>query len=183
MHSVHRNFSGSSPHTWGIRPPTPTGINTPAVHPHIRGAYDLVHSVPRTYCGSSPHTWGIPKKHRRLFRRCRFIPTYVGHTTRSEGEKGEVTVHPHIRGAYLSLWQRSSQEDGSSPHTWGIRFSFSFRLCALRFIPTYVGHTRCSVMARLKAAVHPHIRGAYCPPAARLCTFCGSSPHTWGIRS
>ena len=100
LHSVHRNFSGSSQHTWGI--PTegsvsqgpcrfiPTYVGHTAqdvypdeaksVHPHIRGAYTLqVHSR-WTYFGSSPHTWGI-----QGFRRCgrkngRFIPTYVGHT-------------------------------------------------------------------------------------------------------
>ena len=51
----------------------------------------------------------------------------------------------------------------------------------LRFIPTYVGHTKVHEEKNQTNPVHPHLRGAY--PHLR-CPFnptCGSSPPTWGI--
>lgn len=92
---------------------------------------------------------------------------------------------------------------GSSPHTWGIPCLAHDLGLVVRFIPTYVGHTRFCNRDRGTFAVHPHIRGAYSnnvsstlqtswfiptyvghtaavwvfSPAAS-----GSSPPTWGIR-
>ena len=112
-------WSGSSPHTWGIRGrilsivfyrfiPTYVGhtwadllkFMSRTVHPHIRGAY-----VPDRYdgCrngGSSPHTWGIQGQLMYFVRRFRFIPTYVGHTCCPPRPADTGPVHPHIRGAY-----------------------------------------------------------------------------------
>ena len=51
-----------------------------SVHPHIRGAYDVLPTTLRRHLGSSPHTWGIPIFSRLPKRIQRFIPTYVGHT-------------------------------------------------------------------------------------------------------
>ena len=133
--------SGSSPHTWGIRPqprqphlhprfiPTYVGHTAPvppcpsfsAVHPHIRGAYSLGALLTTRFPGSSPHTWGIP-----------------GSITWSQQWR---PVHPHIRGAYLSSRITVALRLGSSPHTWGIPKRHSRGGCRLRFIPTYVGHT------------------------------------------
>ena len=202
MHSVHRNFSGSSPHTWGI--PTegsvsqgpcrfiPTYVGHTAqdvypdeaksVHPHIRGAYTLqVHSR-WTYFGSSPHTWGI-----QGFRRCgrkngRFIPTYVGHTENPHRLLHIIPVHPHIRGAYLFVKGCPNWPAGSSPHTWGILDLAFQQSDKLRFIPTYVGHTMSECPNSTCISVHPHIRGAYWAKVTDAGTPYGSSPHTWGIR-
>ena len=94
--------TGSSPHTWGIRLaryrfgcrdrfiPTYVGhtcsIGMPgkigSVHPHIRGAYIATNAVTSSMIGSSPHTWGIPSPPFIVPGAGRFIPTYVGHTTR-----------------------------------------------------------------------------------------------------
>ena len=152
---------GSSPHTWGIPFPfvfllfsyrfIPTYVGhtsgraeSPAngpVHPHIRGAYD---SSPGPF-----HTYH------------RFIPTYVGHTSRKCGRSQRPAVHPHIRGAYTERQARLHAANGSSPHTWGIpSVSHDFR-SVVRFIPTYVGHTRCCRRCIRRRSVHPHIRGAY----------------------
>ena len=74
--------TGSSPHTWGIRPenhqswqgkrfiPTYVGHTllpaascaVPTVHPHIRGAYAAGRGRFPAPPGSSPHTWGIRSK-------------------------------------------------------------------------------------------------------------------------
>ena len=112
------------------------------VHPHIRGAYFFLVLGFRRCFGSSPHTWGI--RYDLVFRGrwLRFIPTYVGHTPRSCSLWSPITVHPHIRGAYgVAERVQPTQSvhphirgayafkalaiyhvDGSSPHTWGIRW-------------------------------------------------------------
>ena len=197
-------LSGSSPLTWGIRAHWSCWPGPFSVHPHLRGAYGVVLDQVDLDLGSSPHTWGIRGRrcniccpgpvhpHIRgaylngsgaggiLYRfiptyvghtsvpgwrpGCRrFIPTYVGHTRESCTICKLVTVHPHIRGAY-----------GCSE---------GLLVRQKRFIPTYVGHTRISFGFCLHLAVHPHIRGAYCQKLASTFSACGSSPHTWGIRT
>ena len=153
---------GSSPHTWGIRPPggrsasgsrfiptyvghTSGGATTPTrlrfIPTYVGHTYAL-QNAPTMPGGSSPHTWGIQQAG---FSGSRRPP-----------------VHPHIRGAYFGFGVIPGKSDGSSPHTWGI-LDFGLPVAAgRRFIPTYVGHTRVE-----------HVR--LCPPV-------GSSPHTWGIR-
>ncbi len=118
---LQRHF-GSSPHTWGIRSahllqrflgrfiPTYVGhtqrvgcsLLRPTVHPHIRGAYDVSARSRHRVCGSSPHTWGILSGRSGPTPCTRFIPTYVGHTARSDPPTVQRPVHPHIRGAYSS---------------------------------------------------------------------------------
>ena len=53
---------------------------------------------------------------------------------------------------------------------------------ALRFIPTYVGHTSPCVMQFGIHSVHPHLRGAYVGGAGVGAALFGSSPPTWGIQ-
>ena len=135
---------------------------SPAVHPHIRGAYDCGVQIVHSVFGSSPHTWGI-----------RYRANYC---------IGYRAVHPHIRGAYTSRQQAGEGQPGSSPHTWGILPCVSARPPWWRFIPTYVGHTRVSGGVKANVKVHPHIRGAYKRYSCTLFNTAGSSPHTWGIR-
>ena len=111
----------------------------------------------------------------------RFIPTYVGHTTRLSHREISGSVHPHLRGAYQFPRPVPVPHIGSSPHTWGIH---PVALCQGglgRFIPTYVGHTRRRPAGGRPASVHPHIRGAYMGRPAKIYVKNGSSPHTWGI--
>ena len=172
---------GSSPHTWGIprtRTPArgrdrfiPTYVghtthrsyypHSRSVHPHIRGAYASQFRNQPTPLGSSPHTWGIPLFFGRICTLCRFIPTYVGHTAPPSGTLTASAVHPHIRGAYKPGFIGWKPQNGSSPHTWGIPQVQGERNQAVRFIPTYVGHTRRRSVRAWASAVHPHIRGAY----------------------
>ena len=70
---------------------------------------------------------------------------------------------------------------GSSPHTWGILFCGHLLRGFARFIPTYVGHTNVDASFWHGEPVHPHIRGAYGIYLSGIYSFCGSSPHTWGI--
>lgn len=71
---------------------------------------------------------------------------------------------------------------GSSPHTWGIPCLAHDLGLVVRFIPTYVGHTRFCNRDRGTFAVHPHIRGAYLLDGDTRKNGVGSSPPTWGIR-
>ena len=98
------------PPTWTLR----------AVHPHIRGAYPLRSNGLRNFIGSSPHTWGILSVSAFDGQVIRFIPTYVGHTTRIAATSMIRSVHPHIRGAYGAGDRKPLSDVGSSPHTWGI---------------------------------------------------------------
>ena len=93
-----------------------------SVHPHIRGAYGYLSLL----------EWEAK----------RFIPTYVGHTICLRPRSKSCSVHPHIRGAYSGKIKAPKYVIGSSPHTWGILFMSRSRFSVLRFIPTYVGHTR-----------------------------------------
>ena len=131
------------------------------VHPHIRGAYFCTKGTTFIFHGSSPHTWGIRFPALGLPGNNRFIPTYVGHTTWRGPRCPWRSVHPHIRGAYCDLNAVNDTQNGSSPHTWGIRF-----------IPAHIPGT---------VSVHPHLRGAYRNTTSSRTSGTGSSPPTWGI--
>ena len=136
------NSYGSSPPTWGIPSPPPPAPTSPRFIPTYVG-----HTVP-------PGPLGAPV--------ARFIPTYVGHTPQTIGAQRiaggsspptwgirgmsmfpdvGITVHPHIRGAYVLNRLQAHEKTGSSPHTWGIRGMGRCDPPPSRFIPTYVGHT------------------------------------------
>ena len=86
----------------------------------------------------------------------------MGHTQSAQRPGLAGPVHPHIRGAYILRLPSNSWVSGSSPHTWGIHRLFPLNFLIIRFIPTYVGHTRPGPWPGQRPA--------------------GSSPHTWGIR-
>ena len=54
-------------------------------------------------------------------------------------------------------------------------------LLRLRFTPAYAGNTNCRIHPRLRAWVHPRIRGEYLPHQAGDRGGLGSPPHTRGI--
>ena len=92
--------------------------------------------------GSSPPMWGIRAVLHGESAEARFIPTYVGYTSSPGPYQFHISVHPHIRGAYLISSGQHYNAPGSSPHTWGILIGRQAVRHPLRFIPTYVGHTR-----------------------------------------
>ena len=153
-----------------------------SVHPHIRGAYGCARYRLSCLLGSSPPTWGI----RVDFYPClivpRFIPTYVGHTWFLPHLSTSLSVHPHLRGAYVPPGPLGAPVAGSSPPTWGIQAWPSEYSQLLRFIPTYVGHTATRSPLYHKYSVHPHLRGAYTDMGHADRAHAGSSPPTWGIQ-
>ncbi len=172
---------GSSPHPWGIPDldrhgrwrlrfiPTSVGNTLSAlsdgqsfpVHPHIRGEYDLPACNQIVESGSSPHPWGIHVLCERPIENDRFIPTSVGNTQYVSPHGRDFTVHPHIRGEYLYIGDKVANNDGSSPHPWGILGVTDNLGEKHRFIPTSVGNTLSGQEGSIRSAVHPHIRGEY----------------------
>ena len=114
---------GSSPHAWGIPNiatstcaglrfiPTCVGntllslfhLFVFSVHPHMRGEYESRFFLTCLYCGSSPHAWGILVPVWKMCPFRRFIPTCVGNTTAQRSSLSLPTVHPHMRGEYLTI--------------------------------------------------------------------------------
>ena len=71
----------------------------------------------------------------------RFIPTCVGNTGCPPQRTGAASVHPHVRGEYLSSMSWVLTLFGSSPRAWGIQPSTEGGPGTARFIPTCVGNT------------------------------------------
>ena len=113
--------SGSSPHTWGIQSPNKDHHDLCRFIPTSVGHTHEWKTVFVAVCGSSPPTWGIPSPCTRTSDHSRFIPTYVGHTPLRTVRENFITVHPHIRGAYIGRPAKIYVKNGSSPHTWGIQ--------------------------------------------------------------
>ena len=106
------------------------------------------------------------------YPQCRFIPTCVGNTELS-GMDGElVTVHPHLRGEYVSRRTARNCGSGSSPLAWGIHLNNAPYTTIRRFIPTCVGNTPYISRVVYHSSVHPHLRGEYgkCPASCSLCS-------------
>ncbi len=194
---------GSSPHKWGILSllplladclrfiPTQVGNTkqgaaiscSPSVHPHTSGEYLAMPGVGFATNGSSPHKWGIQRSENPYVILLRFIPTQVGNTLSLSSSASLQPVHPHTSGEYVSGICRASTNLGSSPHKWGIRVKQSVILGHSRFIPTQVGNTSPRSSKELIASVHPHTSGEYHNPSSTALSYCGSSPHKWGILS
>ena len=158
------------------------GLNFP-VHPHVRGDYGFTRRLTGTATGPSPRAWGllevaggveaeIGPSPRAWGLRVevpevplpkRSIPTCVG-TTLPFGECGtRRSVHPHVRGDYVS----------GPPSSSGMR----------RSIPTCVGTTSGGGYLRRTASVHPHVRGDYLVHTGGVSRPAGPSPRAWGLRS
>ncbi|SUX88784.1 Domain of uncharacterised function (DUF2825) [Chromobacterium violaceum] len=171
--------NGSSPRTWG----TPGGAigrgggfrfiptyvgNTQchrlrpghgAVHPHVRGEHIGFQVNGLLSSGSSPRTWGTHAHNRARLIPTRFIPTYVGNTTRRFAGCEAGAVHPHVRGEHGKKHRREEMGDGSSPRAWGAPRFRRRAGSGRRFIPTCVGSTASTGEQPRTPPVHPHVRG------------------------
>ena len=86
----------------------------------------------------------------------------MGLTTPKNAPPHNQKVHPHARGAYLTVTTVYVRASGSSPRTWGLRRKDARGQLHCGFIPTHVGLTR-----------------AISRPSS---CWIGSSPRTWGLR-
>ena len=194
---------GPSPHTWGFRTHCRSHPSTPAVHPHIRGVFDLDAYTSALQNGPSPHTWGFRRVYLTTRPPGRSIPTYVGFSHWHKYIWFPFSVHPHIRGVFCNACFRVSFSRGPSPHTWGFRLLFPTKPKQPRSIPTYVGFSACSCFSLgTSSGPSPHTWGFLSFPqvvsircrsiptyvgfshksSAVPCVSDGPSPHTWGFR-
>ena len=72
------------------------------VHPHVRGEYIVGQKFKQCFHGSSPRAWGILRRAVDGALQTRFIPTCVGNTWPGPCCDPLDSVHPHVRGEYLS---------------------------------------------------------------------------------
>ena len=172
---------GPSPHTWGFRTHCRSHPSTPAVHPHIRGVFDLDAYTSALQNGPSPHTWGFRRVYLTTRPPGRSIPTYVGFSHWHKYIWFPFSVHPHIRGVFCNACFRVSFSRGPSPHTWGFRLLFPTKHKQPRSIPTYVGFSLVPTSRIHPVPVHPHIRGVFVHKGEVLSPGEGPSPHTWGF--
>ena len=87
-----------------------------------------------------------------------------------------------MRGEHVVLFGGTGIAAGSSPRAWGTHPQEAGVVDQFRFIPTCVGNTVYSVIARRTRPVHPHVRGEHADAANRLDEAAGSSPRAWGTR-
>ena len=130
--------------------------------------------------GSSPHTWGPRHPHTGCSPRRRFIPTCVGSTYKTEFQRTNSPVHPHVRGDHRRDAKNRPLYPGSSPRAWGPPLLHAGPSPSRRFIPTCVGTTILDVERNGIPKVHPHVRGDHVTLPEGAGAMCGSSPRAWG---
>ena len=91
-----------------------------------------------------------------------------------------VTDHPRIRGEHTTVYERTIEVEGSSPHTRGAPGAESRRRLLGGIIPAYAGSTRRAAARRHARGDHPRIRGEHRPSEGHVQGHGGSSPHTRG---
>ena len=90
--------------------------------------------------------------------------------------------HPHIHGEYQTGLYNMITQEGSPPHTWGIRHVVGAKTAKLGITPTYMGNTTRGWSKNGQARDHPHIHGEYHTILIVRIFLVGSPPHTWGIQ-
>ena len=90
--------------------------------------------------GSSPHAWGRYEQGQVEVYRSRFIPTCVGQISREPTKTTLFSVHPHMRGADISLATGIDMQLRFIPTCVGQMIPRVICIkIHLRFIPTCVG--------------------------------------------
>ena len=118
-----------------------------AVHPRVCGEHQTLAAVTLPATGSSPRMWGTPGRHRPRYSARRFIPAYVGNTSKPFGTGPGRTVHPRVCGEHIYYNSTDAYICGSSPRMWGTLLVLQHLPKSHRFIPAYVGNTPPSVLA------------------------------------
>src|SRR5690606_18129964 len=117
-----------------------TPLGTP-VHPHVRGAHNVVGGWHTGDPGPSPRAWGSLGNTESGSKSSRSIPTCVGLTRSGTWSRPRRSVHPHVRGAHQLAALEATRFVGPSPRAWGSRGG--------------VDDTH------EEGPVHPHVRGAH----------------------
>ena len=191
---------GSSPHTRGAPPHQPPPVvggriipayagSTPTRpdraswvedHPRIRGEHVPAELGVGDAGGSSPHTRGARPRPRGALAQARIIPAYAGSTPTCPRRASPSRDHPRIRGEHTTTYERTIEQEGSSPHTRGAPPSRALAACWRGIIPAYAGSTWAGWGRWRICGDHPRIRGEHVHACRAFFLSAGSSPHTRG---
>ena len=94
-----------------------------------------------------------------------------------------VSVHPRLRGEYLTASRLLRSCIGSSPPARGILVELRPQRLNLRFIPACAGNTAARATTSRQIPVHPRLRGEYFTAGSIRTSSFGSSPPARGIQS
>ena len=111
--------------------------------------------------GSPPHTRGIQIQIEEEAPNMRITPAYAGNTRKKDLHYRLLEDHPRIRGEYYVLYKRLCTEQGSPPHTRGIRKGILIIDSLHRITPAYAGNTCDTWRTTRNRWDHPRIRGEY----------------------
>ncbi len=112
--------------------------------------------------GSSPHARGTLYRQKMGLDYWRFIPACAGNTWDGDGDLGDQSVHPRVRGEHLPSTNAQDVQIGSSPRARGTR--------SPRHSPDF------------SFAVHPRMRGEHVKSYVLQVSHVGSSPHARGTQ-
>ena len=179
-----RWFSGSSPHTRGLRGgrggrhrkggiipahagftgSSQAGSAPSADHPRTRGVYTRPIGPYLMREGSSPHTRGLLPKRCDVTSQVGIIPAHAGFTSSQRYRTRYLGDHPRTRGVYLVAVAEDAQNDGSSPHTRGLPVTVTTAYRDRGIIPAHAGFTWPGAGHRRGVRDHPRTRGVYARP-------------------
>ena len=152
----------------------------PGDHPRIRGEHVADPAQLAGRGGSSPHTRGAPVRRHPAGGAERIIPAYAGSTTSCTWRRRGTGDHPRIRGEHTTVYERTIEQEGSSPHTRGAHQRPLGRHQIWGIIPAYAGSTSPHPWFPLSETDHPRIRGEHAHRSILEVAREGSSPHTRG---
>ena len=176
-HSLHLRFTPTCVGTTH----TPGGCSrSTTIHPHVRGDNNIFSIFFYFFIDSPPRAWGqLPKKNLQT-PYPRFTPTCVGTTSMSGIPRNSIAVHPHVRGDNPIFNRSQGEMFGSPPRAWGQRARENRVERWSRFTPTCVGTTDHTRLPKMRAAVHPHVRGDNDGHSRLHRIGLGSPPRAWG---
>ena len=134
-------MQGSSPHTRGTLPASPSLAGRVADHPRIRGEHSPCLRARTIATGSSPHTRGALVRLPADEDAVGIIPAYAGSTLPCCWRARSVRDHPRIRGEHKWDEFLLMSRLGSSPHTRGAQWCMPYCSGCGRIIPAYAGST------------------------------------------
>ena len=158
-------------------------LETPPVHPRVRGERRGTRRQRCRMIGSSPRARGTRAREDRERLAGRFIPACAGNASRPARGAGSGSVHPRVRGERGGRSAGPNRSDGSSPRARGTRRPACDPLQPRRFIPACAGNACSPISSTSATAVHPRVRGERVRRLVDAMATVGSSPRARGTPS
>ena len=130
--------------------------------------------------GSSPHARGAQRRVGLDALCVGIIPACAGSTATRASRSSRSRDHPRMRGEHQTFTEKSTFNQGSSPHARGARPCAAFVSWRIGIIPACAGSTRRRRDGRGRVGDHPRMRGEHKVKALAQNRRPGSSPHARG---